>query len=100
MNKNNQFAYDIYINIKNTIGFHRAKYFMDWFHNKYPAYDPHHPFGSYGPKKTSDYTCIPVTRIEHTHADNYEYAIDHLSVIFRVMIEYIQYLENKVYDNE
>lgn len=101
MSKDNQYAYDLFISIKNTIGFHRAVHFMKWFHEKYPAMDPHHPFGSYGKLKTSDYCCIPVTRIQHTlEADNYEFAINNINMIFKIHIEYIQYLEDKLYGKD
>ena len=91
-----RFKYLLYVRLKNTIGYHRSQQFKDWFHNKYPDKDPHHPFGSHGKLKTSDYTCIPLTRIQHSAIDKeFEFAIDNLDFMLQTMIKYIKFLEEQ-----
>ena len=92
-----RFKYLLYIRLKNTIGYHRSQQYKDWFHNKYPDKDPHHPFGSSGSLKTSDYSCIPLSRIQHSNIDNEQnFAIDNLDFILQTMIEYIIHLEKQL----
>lgn len=100
-NKHNNPEYLLYLRLKNSIGFDKSKQFMDWFHNEYPTKDPHHLWGSYGSIKTTDYTCVPVSRIEHSTMEcEWQWAIDNLPLVFTTMIKYIKYLEKKVSENE
>ena len=101
MQKADEVRYSIFVQIKNKIGFHRSQSFKDWFHNKYPGMDPHHPFGSNGMLKTSDYTCIPLPRVTHSAIRNEPlFAIENLDLIFDTMQRYIIYLEEKCQLNE
>lgn len=75
---------------------------MNWFHERYPNRDPHHPFGSIGSLKTTDYFCVPLTRTEHQHVDaagEAYWAIDNLDLALNTAIEYISFLENKIIES-
>lgn len=55
---------------------HRSKAYLGFIRDKNcllcdapgPS-DPHHVFGSFGPRKTSDYHCVPLCRPCHTLAE-------------------------------
>lgn len=88
----------IYNSLKNNAGFIRDKEFKKWFHEQYPGMIMHHLFGSYSQSlKTSDMFSIPVTAEEHEIAEKNksDYAIDHLSVLLKVIQDYVCFLKNK-----
>ncbi len=92
----NDYDYQLFIRLKNQIGFQKSKQYMDWFHSEYPEKDPHHPFGSIGSLKTTDLACIPLSRIEHESIeDEYSFAIWNLPLVFRTIFEYIKFLEEQ-----
>jgi hypothetical protein len=75
----------------------RSRAVMMWFHQRYPGMDPHHVFGSLGSLKSSDYAIIPVDRPQHNlHQDDRGWLIDQLPLVFRVMFDYIAYLESRL----
>jgi len=85
----------IYNKIKNNIGFDRSKKHLKWVKEKHPYCEPHHLFGSYTSKKTSDYAVIPVTRAEHEYAEKHksEFAIENLHKLINILIQRIKELE-------
>ena len=91
------YNYQLFLKIKNKIGFLKSTQYMDWFHDKYNNKQPHHVFSSIGNLKTTDYCCVPVTLIEHRNIENIgeaQWAIDNLDLLFNTMIDYIRYLES------
>lgn len=56
----------IYNRLKSKVGFDRSNKHLAWLRQ---FGEPHHLFGSYSGRKTSDYCTIPVTRAEHNLAE-------------------------------
>ena len=87
----------LYNRIKHSVGFHRSKRFIKWFHNKFPEKEQHHVFGSFSQSlKTSDYCSVPVGP-NHAESkaekDKSNFAIESLPDMINVMQDYIRYLE-------
>ena len=88
----------LYNRLKNVVGFDKSPDHIKWLKDKFPMLEHHHLFGSYSQsKKTSDYCRIPVGREQHERAekDKSNFAIDHLHILIKILIERIKYLESK-----
>lgn len=88
----------IYNKIKNVIGFDRSKKHLKWIGSKNPGKVIHHLFGSYSQSlKTSDYAVVPLTPEEHEIAekDKSNFAVQHLHLLIKNLIERIKELESK-----
>ena len=86
---------EIYNNLKTNIGFDKSEGHLNFIRQ---FGEPHHLFGSYTGKKTSDYATIPVTRAEHdeAEADKSGFAIKNLYKLLDMLIKRIKFLENKL----
>jgi hypothetical protein len=89
---------ELYIAIKNKIGFDKSKKFKDWFHKEFPGMEQHHGCGSYTGIKTSDFFSMPVTRQQHELAekDKSGFCIQNLPMFIVTMIKYIRFLESQL----
>ena len=85
----------LYNQIKNVVGFDKSRKHLSWLGNKNPGKVLHHLFGSYTGKKTTDYATIALTIEEHEQAerDKSNFAIEHLHVLIKNLIDRIKELE-------
>ena len=83
----------IYNRLKSRIGFDKSNKHLIWLRQ---FGEPHHLFGSYSGRKTSDYCAIPLTREEHDKAEKNksEFAIDNLHILILTLQKRIKELEN------
>lgn len=74
----------------------KSKKYMDWVKAKYPHHQRHHLIGSMTGIKLNDYLLVPVTHVEHEHAERnkLDYAIKHLHTSLNLLFEYLEELEN------
>lgn len=83
----------IYNRLKSRVGFDRSNKHLQWVRQ---FGEPHHLFGSYSGRKTSDYCTIAVTREEHERAEKHksEFAIENLHILIQYLQKRIRELEN------
>jgi hypothetical protein len=86
-----------HLKCQNELGFEKAPEYLKWLKEKYPWLEPHHILGATSKRlKFTDYLVIPVTREEHkkAHENLPLFFMVNLPKSLKILIEYIQFLEN------
>ncbi len=61
-----------------------------WIKNKFPGKDPHHIFGSYMSRKTTDLCIVPVDPIEHRLKQNdLDWCYSQIPQMFDLLLQFI-----------